>query len=605
MNTHHIPGYAACIIKNGKIAWAKGYGYADITKNIPFTPNTVMPEIASISKTITATALMQLWEQGYFHLDDAINNYLPFAIINPYFPDSVITFRMLLNHTSSLGGGDELVYNFYSGVFTKPGLAEPLGDFLRDYYVIGGSMYVDSISFYNNPPGTKWNYSNYGFALLGYLVEQISGMNFDQYCKQNIFLPLCMNHTGYHFSDVDTNIVARPYYYDAGNDKQVDYGLYETAPYPPVQLKTTVIDFSKFLMMNMNNGTLDGIKILDSSTVALMRTSEVLIDPAYYNLSGGLAWFYFLVNGKELWGHPGDDFGLKTLMFFNITDSTGIIQFINGEDDATNFDYCANTDDIFCKLMEVADTISTSSAPDLNCSYVFNPCEHSRTYWKDHSNNYALNSVPMKLGTLHFYNKQQLLTLLNKPVNGNASIVLAKELITAKLNEAQGSELSPIISTINAANNLIGNRHLPIYPLISFHSALGTQMLAMAANLDSYNHKLLNTVNCSGNYNRENSEIDEMDNVSPNNAINIYPNPFSSLVTITFSLNQSENISAKIFDLKGRLIKTLVDFPLEEGENELRWNAMDEKGNYVETGIYFLQFISRSCSETKIISVIK
>src|SRR5690349_1804285 len=100
MNGNHTPGLSAAIIKNGKIAWSKGYGYANIEKNIPFTPNTINSEIASISKPVTTTAIMKLWEQGRFQLDDPINNYLPFAVTNPFYPNIPITFRMLLLHTA-------------------------------------------------------------------------------------------------------------------------------------------------------------------------------------------------------------------------------------------------------------------------------------------------------------------------------------------------------------------------------------------------------------------------------------------------------------------------------------------------------------------------
>src|SRR5947207_5389856 len=74
MSNTHVPGLSVSIIRNGKIVWAKGYGYADIDKDIPFTPNTINAEIASISKTVTADAVMKLWEQGLFQLDADVNN---------------------------------------------------------------------------------------------------------------------------------------------------------------------------------------------------------------------------------------------------------------------------------------------------------------------------------------------------------------------------------------------------------------------------------------------------------------------------------------------------------------------------------------------------
>jgi len=81
MESDHLPGVAACIVKNGELFWSKGYGWADIEKKIPMTPNSIQ-NIASISKTITTTAIMQLWENGKFHLDDDVNNYLFFSVRN-------------------------------------------------------------------------------------------------------------------------------------------------------------------------------------------------------------------------------------------------------------------------------------------------------------------------------------------------------------------------------------------------------------------------------------------------------------------------------------------------------------------------------------------
>ena len=79
------------------------------------------------------------------------------------------------------------------------------------------------------------------------MVEHISGMPFDQYCNQNIFQPLCMDNTGWHFSDIDTNAVSHPYYYDASSNSWIDYGLYEYGDYPDGLLKTSAINLSKFL----------------------------------------------------------------------------------------------------------------------------------------------------------------------------------------------------------------------------------------------------------------------------------------------------------------------------------------------------------------------
>ena len=100
MEKENIPSISASIVKNGEIVWMKSYGYADINNQIEADNNTVYM-LASCSKTITATALMQLYEQDLFQLDEPINNYLPFSVFNPNY-ETEITFRMLLTHTSSI-----------------------------------------------------------------------------------------------------------------------------------------------------------------------------------------------------------------------------------------------------------------------------------------------------------------------------------------------------------------------------------------------------------------------------------------------------------------------------------------------------------------------
>ena len=407
----------------------------------------------------------------------------------------------------------------------------------------GGTHYRNGANFSNVQPGTQFAYSDWGYALLGYLVERISSVPFNQYCRQNIFLPLCMNHTGWYFSEIDSNIVSRPYQYNSSENKYLDYGLYEYPDYPDGQIKTTVTDLSRYLLMHMNYGGLDGTRILDSTTVVLMRTVQVVQqdDPLSYKFGWGLGFNYVKVyqTNKEYWGHQGWDNGIRTQMWDNISDGTGTIIFTNCERDLIPT--------FFFQLDNVADTISSASCSSLNCSYSSSPCEHSANYWKTHSGEWALNAVPMKIGTKHYYTKNQMLDVLNLPVNGDASRTLAKTLLTAKLNVAQGSELSPIISTINAAMSLLGDKRIPFDVPVPFSSATGIQMLSLAATLSSYNSGAMNVTACTGSSLREEAE-NFYQNTSGEISLTVFPNPVSALAVISFSLPQSQNVSIKIFD---------------------------------------------------------
>jgi CubicO group peptidase (beta-lactamase class C family) len=273
MSTNHIPGLAACIVKKDSIVWQGYYGYADISMSRPVTDSTIF-YLASISKTITATALMQLYEQGKFQLDDSINAYLPFQVRNPMFLGTPITFQMLLTHTSSIQDN----WNAMPWQFGDYPMS--LGTYLQKYLTPGGEYYYPSLNFYTYAPGTTWNYSNIGAALAGYLVEVISGVPFDKYCRDSIFTPLGMSHTAWFLRDLDTTLIARRYTYSG---TYIDDGLSGCAYYPCGQLMTTAASLARFLIANINGGELNGSRILHNSTVHLMRTVYVPVTPSPYD----------------------------------------------------------------------------------------------------------------------------------------------------------------------------------------------------------------------------------------------------------------------------------------------------------------------------------
>jgi len=203
-----FPSLAACIIRDNQMIWSKGYGYYDRSGQKPATTDTVYV-LASITKTITGTALMQLYEQGLFDLDDDVNTYLPFDLRNPNFPEDPITFRMLLSHTSSLNTNEQLEYYWFnfSGDPPYSFFPEP---YLREFLVQGGRYYDPSVWSTEYRPGEYAMYANVGFDIISYLVEIFSGEPFLEYCDTHIFSPLDMKHSGFNISRFDINQVAIP-----------------------------------------------------------------------------------------------------------------------------------------------------------------------------------------------------------------------------------------------------------------------------------------------------------------------------------------------------------------------------------------------------------
>ncbi|MAV14600.1 MAG: hypothetical protein CL705_01905, partial [Chloroflexi bacterium] len=163
MQTYLVPGLSVSVVKDDNIVWEKHLGHADIANDI-FVDQNTMFILSSISKTVTATALMQLFEDGFFELDDDIDNYLPFNVNHPDYPLVPITFKMLLSHTSGIED------NWGAMPYYEGDSDVELNYYLNQYLTPGGNLYNSSSNFTNSMPGTNYSYSNIGAALIGLLV---------------------------------------------------------------------------------------------------------------------------------------------------------------------------------------------------------------------------------------------------------------------------------------------------------------------------------------------------------------------------------------------------------------------------------------------------
>lgn len=319
MEQYHIPGLSSCVVKNGQVIWQQAFGYASFEDSILVADTTIFT-LMSISKTVTGVALMQLWQQGLFGLDDNINDYLPFSVVHPFFPDSIITIRMLLTHTSAINDNWGVINSLVSWGGDSP---IPLGQFLVDYLVPGGAYYNASQNFNNWSPGVAFDYCNVASALAGYLVEAISD-SFPTHCRDSIFEPLSMDETSWFYADLDTDNIAVPYQW---NGSYTPYGQYGNPIYPAGFLKTSAPHLTRFLTAFMQYGQLDSVRILDSTTVDLMITVQnPSIQPNW-----GLFWYRMLLYTRELWGHTGGWYGWRTFMFFCPAETAGVVVLTNGE----------------------------------------------------------------------------------------------------------------------------------------------------------------------------------------------------------------------------------------------------------------------------------
>jgi CubicO group peptidase (beta-lactamase class C family) len=327
MRAAKIPGAAVAVVKDGEIVFAEGYGYADPVTMRPVTPDTLFT-IASVSKTVTGTALMELYEQGQFDLDEDINRYLPFPVRNPSYPGDMVTFRMLLTHTSSII--DSAVYDSSYTLISGGDYEDSpisLENFLVDYFSKDGQYYDAKNNYSKNKPGTTYQYSNIGFGLAAYLVEQISGMPFDVFCKEEIFVPLGMYTTGWFFRDIDKDIMAVPTMYTAWNRAYKRVGFYGYPTYTDGALKTSVNEYARFLSLFLPKiGETGQTNILQPETVAEML--KIQFDDKDTQI--GLVWH---LTGNT-YQHSGGDPGISTITAFNPKKNLGIIVFTNGDSSA-------------------------------------------------------------------------------------------------------------------------------------------------------------------------------------------------------------------------------------------------------------------------------
>jgi len=320
-----IPSLSACIVKNDRVVWYKGYGFYNMLLRKKPSSNTVYMA-GSISKAITAMALMQLYEKGLFDLDDDVSDYLPFVLRNPNYPGVPVIFKMFMSHQSSLSMiplkryprlGLAYLLNF-------PKLSYPN---FEEYLVPSGRAYHPDV-WTENMPGETFNYSNVGYMFLEYLVELISGQSFKDYCKEHIFIPLKMFNTSFDFHNFKRKNRAVPYM-QIGN--LVCRLPYYNLPAPGAGgLLTSIDDISHFLIAHMNGGMYQDVRVLNESSIELIHTLHYYHNYSkYVNYQYGLGWMFFNESGTIYQGHDGDTFGYAARMKYRESDKTGVIFFVN------------------------------------------------------------------------------------------------------------------------------------------------------------------------------------------------------------------------------------------------------------------------------------
>lgn len=289
----NLPGIVALVARNGKIVFWKAYGMADNQSRKTLKRDDIF-RIASQTKAITSTAVMMLWEEGKFQLDDPISKYIPefkeAQVLKSYnYSDTTwtgepvktpITIRHLLTHTSGIGygviDGDER----FKLIFHKAGIVDA---FTSENVKLAENIKKLAKMPLHHQPGENFTYSE-GLDVLGYFIEVVSGMPFDRFLKTHIFDPLGMNDTWFYLHDEKASRLVAVQQKVNGQWEKYPTTFYDTE-YPVkgaksyfaggAGLSSTVKDYATFLQMYLNGGEYNGVRLLSRKTVEAILSNQI------------------------------------------------------------------------------------------------------------------------------------------------------------------------------------------------------------------------------------------------------------------------------------------------------------------------------------------
>ena len=322
-------GISAAVVKDGKIVYNKSIGYKDLETQTPLGNDDIM-RIASISKSFTATSLLQLVDKGVISLDDDVSDLIGFQIRNPHHPDVPITLKMVLSHTASIKDKEDY--------------------FTLDH--LNPAVYGDCVeSYFEYKPGEGYNYSNMGLNLAGTILEKVSGVRFDDYVRENVIHKLGL-YGGHNIDSLDAGKFAQIYNrrdgqyvksegaYKSRSEDMPNYVFgYSTPLFSPTGgVKISAHDLAVYMMMHMNYGEYNGIRIISEESAKTMQTPVWMIQKEgeeQYALC--LREFVDYIDdpkynapGHYPIGHTGGAYGLNSIMIWSPADNWGIVAMTNG-----------------------------------------------------------------------------------------------------------------------------------------------------------------------------------------------------------------------------------------------------------------------------------
>jgi CubicO group peptidase (beta-lactamase class C family) len=315
MEENHIAGAAVSVVKDGKLLFAKGYGYADLEKGIPVDPGLTVFRIGSVTKLFTWTAVMQLVEQGKLDLDADVNTYLDFRIPDTY--SHPITLKHLLTHTA--GFEDRHV----DMVKLKDEDLAPPREWLASH-----------IPARVRPPGESPAYSNYGAALAGYIVARVSGESYSQYVQEQVLNPLGMKSSTAQWPTPPDLSARESVGYLYSNDAFQEFPrlIGQVDLFPIGIIRTTATDMARFMIAHLQDGrysdaTITEARILEEATAQQMHSTLYTPDPRLLGTTYG--FFDFSDNGQRTIGHSGTAEPMQSLLLLLPDQNLGVFVVYN------------------------------------------------------------------------------------------------------------------------------------------------------------------------------------------------------------------------------------------------------------------------------------
>jgi CubicO group peptidase (beta-lactamase class C family) len=303
----HVPGAVFALVKDGKIFFSKGYGYADVEQKTPVSPDRTLFRVGSVSKLLTATAVMQLAEQGKLNLNDDINKYLKrFHIEKKY--ERPITFANLLTHTD----GFDVAWAI--GSATRCQQSDKRAGELSQKDSLE-KLLVENLPQRVLPPGEAYLYGDVGLALAGYLVEVISGVPFVQYIDQNILKPLEMGRSSF-LQPLPPNLaadLAAGYIYKNGTYLKRPFTCLKSVP--TAAFSATATDMAHFMIAHLQGGRYGTKRILKETTLEEMHRQHFTNFPNTPRTAGAAYGFYErFQNNQRAIEHGGSMAGYTSVL---------------------------------------------------------------------------------------------------------------------------------------------------------------------------------------------------------------------------------------------------------------------------------------------------